>query len=166
MIVDVLLRLHLPLTSLRGQPYDSAANMSGAYKGAQALIRKHSPLALFVHCVAHCTNLVAQDSCDASPVVRDILQHINALGVLLHQSGKAKRALKDVVICANPDTSIEAIRPLCPTRWIVRVDALQTVMKQLGCILEAMDEIYDNRGDISAKQRACTLRYRLLWSFR
>ena len=89
--------------------------MSGAYKGAQALIRKHSPLELFIHCGAHCTNLVAHDSCDASPVVRDILQNINALGVLLHQPGKAKRALKDVVASANPDISIEAIRPLCPT---------------------------------------------------
>ena len=127
--------------------------MSGAYKGAQALVRKHSPLALSVHCGAHCTNLVAQDSCDAFPVVSDILQNINALGVLLHQSGKAKRALKDVVASANPDTSIEAIRPLCPTRWTVRVATLQTVMKQLGCILEAKDEIYHDRGDISAKAK-------------
>ena len=71
----------------------------------------------------------------------------------MHQSGKAKRALKDVVASANPDTSIEAIRPLCPTKWTVRVAALQTVMKQLGCILEAMDEIYDDRGDISAKAK-------------
>ena len=69
----------------------------------------------------------------------------------MHQSGKAKRALKDVAF-ANPDTSIEAIRP-CPTRWTVRVAALQTVMKQLGCILEAMDEIYDDRGDIAAKAK-------------
>ena len=37
MIVDVLLRSDLPITSLRGQPYDGAANMSGAYKGAQPL---------------------------------------------------------------------------------------------------------------------------------
>ena len=59
MIEGVLLRLDLSITSLRGQSDDGAANMSGAYQGAQALIRKHSPLALFVHCGAHCTNLVA-----------------------------------------------------------------------------------------------------------
>ena len=58
---------------------------------------------------------------------------------------------------ANPDISIEAIRPLCPTRRTVRVAALETVMKQLRCILEAMDEIYDDRGDISAKAKGlCT----------
>ena len=105
MIADVLLRLDQPLTSLRGKSYDGAANMSGEYKGAQALIRKHSPLALFVPCGAHWTNPVVQDSCNAYPVVRDILQNINALGVLLHQSGKVKRALKDEE-SANPDTSI------------------------------------------------------------
>ena len=86
MIEDVLVWLDLPITSLHGQCEDGATNMSGAYKGAQALIRKHSPLALFVHCEAHCTNLVAQDSCDAPPVVRDILVNSTALGVLLHQS--------------------------------------------------------------------------------
>ena len=80
--------------------------MSGAYNVAQALIRKHSPLALFVHCGAHCTNLVAQDSHDAFPVVRHILQNINILGVLLHPLDKAERALKEVVASANPDTSI------------------------------------------------------------
>ena len=38
----------------------------GAYKGAQAIIRKDQPLAVFVHCGAHCTNLVVNDACAAS----------------------------------------------------------------------------------------------------
>ena len=71
----------------------------------------------------------------------------------MHQSGKANEAMEDVVASANPDTSMKAVRPLCPTRWTVRVAALQTVLKQLGCILEAMDEIYDDRLDISAKAK-------------
>ena len=33
---DVLLRLNLPLSCLRGQTYDGAANMSGESKGVQA----------------------------------------------------------------------------------------------------------------------------------
>ncbi|KAJ4947458.1 hypothetical protein JOQ06_009493, partial [Pogonophryne albipinna] len=43
---DVLLRLNLPLSCLRGQTYDGAANMSGESKGVQALLREKQPLAL------------------------------------------------------------------------------------------------------------------------
>ena len=37
-VEDVLIRLNLPLAALRGQTYDGASNMSGQYKGCQALI--------------------------------------------------------------------------------------------------------------------------------
>lgn len=46
---DVLLRLNLPFSSLRGQTYDGAANMSGHLSGAQAHIRREQLLATFVH---------------------------------------------------------------------------------------------------------------------
>lgn len=38
MVEDVLLRLNLRILNLRGQTYDGAANMAGAYNGCQALI--------------------------------------------------------------------------------------------------------------------------------
>jgi hypothetical protein len=39
-VEDVLLRFDLPLSKLRGQTYDDAANMAGQYHGCQALISK------------------------------------------------------------------------------------------------------------------------------
>ena len=47
MLLDIFLRLNLPLSSLRGQTYDGASSMSGKYNGTQALITKQQPLALF-----------------------------------------------------------------------------------------------------------------------
>ncbi len=44
-VMDVLQRLNLPITGLRGQAYDGAANMAGKYNGAQAIVRKIQPLA-------------------------------------------------------------------------------------------------------------------------
>lgn len=67
--LDVLCRLNLPVSALRGQSYDGASNMSGTYSGTQALIREKQPLALYVHCGAHCVNLVTQKACLASRVV-------------------------------------------------------------------------------------------------
>ena len=53
MLLDVLIRLQLPIENLRSQTYDGAANMAGKFHGCQAEIKKHQPLARFVNCGAH-----------------------------------------------------------------------------------------------------------------
>ena len=44
MVFDVLMRLNLPLSGLRAQTYDGAANMSRAYNGCQAKVKEQQPL--------------------------------------------------------------------------------------------------------------------------
>lgn len=78
--VDVFLRLNLPMSGLRGQAYDGAANMSGKYTGAQAVLKRQHPLALYVHCGAHCLNLITQSACTASLLTRDSLLWIHGWG--------------------------------------------------------------------------------------
>lgn len=67
MAIDVLLRLNLPLSCLRGQTYDGAANMSGHTKGVQAVVQEKLTLALYVHCGPDCVNVVTQTACSSSP---------------------------------------------------------------------------------------------------
>jgi len=152
LILDALIRLDLPMRMVRGQTYDGASNMSGIYNGAQSLIRQTCPLATFVHCGSHCTNLVAQQACESSPVVRNALSLVNELGVLMHQSGKSKAVLQNIISSVNP-VSIEAIRPLCPTRWTIRVAAITTVLGQLRCLLDALNEISTGNGDTAIRAR-------------
>ncbi len=52
----------LDLKKLRGQAYDGAANMSGATRGAAAIIKEQYPLALYLHCASHCLNLAVVKS--------------------------------------------------------------------------------------------------------
>ncbi len=42
--------------------YDGATNMSGHFKGLQSRILHKDPKALYVHCQAHCLNLVLVES--------------------------------------------------------------------------------------------------------
>jgi hypothetical protein len=60
--------------------------MSGQYKGCQAIIREKQPLALYVHCGAHCINLVSLNVCEAVAPVRDVMQLLQELGSLFSQS--------------------------------------------------------------------------------
>lgn len=77
--------------------YDGADKMSG--------IKQEQPLALYVHCGAHCTNLIAQKACLASLLIRD---------ALVSQSGKFKTIHAAIAHAENP--SCTAVIPLCTTR--------------------------------------------------
>jgi len=90
MIEDVLVRLNLPISALRGQTYDGASSMAGQYNGCQALIRQKNSLALYVHCGAHCAKLVMEAVAVCSPHLRDAVQWVHELGTLSVQSGKFK----------------------------------------------------------------------------
>ena len=62
-------KLGLNIKDARGQSYDNASNMSGKYKGLQALLKNENPKIEFIPCAGHSLNLVgvnAVDSCEAA----------------------------------------------------------------------------------------------------
>ncbi len=93
-ILDVLLRLNLPVSGLRGQAYDGASNMAGKYSGAQAVIQRAQPLAPYIHCGAHCVNLITQQACSASSLVRNALDWKHDLGNLVSWKTSLKPLLQ------------------------------------------------------------------------
>ena len=63
-IFKVLDKNNIPLDDCRGQGYDNAANMSGAYKGVQSIIKTHNPLCIYSPCGCHSLNLCGADSAE------------------------------------------------------------------------------------------------------
>ena len=80
-VTDVLTRQALPIENVRAQTYDGAANMASQFNGCQAIISRQYPLAIFFHSAAHCANLVAEGTVDASLFIRDALSIVNEFGV-------------------------------------------------------------------------------------
>ncbi len=148
-ILEALHDHHLSLEMLRGQTYDGAGNMSGIYNGTQAKIRQKQPLALFVHCIAHCINLVTETSVGASLVVRDAIDMVNEVGVLSARSGKFQNLFKTA--SSDHYNKTTSLKPLCATRWTVRVKAICSVIDQYEAMLEALEEMADGIGDSSIK---------------
>ncbi|CAF4364576.1 unnamed protein product, partial [Didymodactylos carnosus] len=62
-ILNVMDVLEINLNDCRGQSYDNAANMSGAYSELQSRIRARNDLAIYVSCAIHSLNLI--DECAA-----------------------------------------------------------------------------------------------------
>ena len=93
MIEDSLVDLGLSVDDIRAQTYDSASNMSGEYRGCQAIISHKHSLALWFHCGAHCANLVAQNAASSIPQIRDAMAHVHELGLLYGRSIKYRAVL-------------------------------------------------------------------------
>lgn len=147
-IFDVLLRLQLPVSMLRGQAYDGASNMAGVYNGCQAIVREAQPLALYVHCGAHCANLVAEKTCMSVIIVRDAVNVVQELGAVFSSSLTARSIFARITF--ENDKSFK-IRPLCPTRWLVRVNALRALETQYTEVLATLQDLEESRNPISAK---------------
>ncbi|GFS85975.1 zinc finger MYM-type protein 1 [Trichonephila clavipes] len=66
-VLNFLNTLDINLVKCRGQGYDGAASMSGAYGGLQKLIKDKQQRANYVHCSTHNLNLVLNDACNNVP---------------------------------------------------------------------------------------------------
>ena len=58
LILSQFEHLNWPISKLRGQSYDGAANMSGQYNGVKTIIINRQPLTFYTQCGAHRTNVI------------------------------------------------------------------------------------------------------------
>ena len=64
-------------------------------------------------------------------IVREIVQLIN-------KSPKRKHLFSEKLI--THDSVHKGLKPLCPTRWTVRAEAMDAVLKQCKVIIETMEK--------------------------
>ena len=162
MIEGALLGYGLPISDVRGQCYDGAANMSGRYNGAQAVIKRAQPLALYVHCFAHCVNLVTEAMCKESKIIRNALGVCNEVGVLFSQSHHFRKKFAEL---AKTEGS-RKLRPLCPTRWTVRGSSVSALLTQLGAVIESLEDERTQAISMALALRSGTTVYGLVAALR
>ena len=150
-IEDALLRLNLSMNDCRGQCYDGASNMAGHISGVQAQIRQKCQKALFLHCCAHSLNLVVQDSTRCVSLIRDVLDFVKDLNTVIRASAKRFAIFQTIQagLCSSDSdsdgmhvtSSPTLLRPLCPTRWTVRAESMQSVVDNYRVIMLTLDTI-------------------------
>ena len=72
-IHDVLQRLNVSVSKLRGQCYDGVSAMSGSRGGVATKLQQEEPRAVYTHCYGHALNLACGDTIKKSKVMRDAL---------------------------------------------------------------------------------------------
>ena len=144
---DILLRFNLDIKKCRGQCYDGAANVAGHLNGLQAKIRDVEPRALFVHCFGHTLNLVVQDSMSAVANFRDSIHLFGNIVNFIRDSPKRLCCFEKF---QAPDAN--ALRPLCPTRWVLKQSTLSSVMDNYEELTNFLHEVTTtDKGESGAK---------------
>ena len=157
---DALQTLNLPFDAMRGQGYDGAANMSGIQNGLQAKVRAENAKALWIYCFGHNLNLVVQDSMEAVRDVENALEKMHGVINFIKKSSKRYEVFKEMVASAildNPRLDKRELRPLCPSRWVMRLPSIESLLLHYPTILAQLELLQDDRAlnsEIRAEARA------------
>ncbi|XP_050066583.1 52 kDa repressor of the inhibitor of the protein kinase-like [Aphis gossypii] len=108
-LLETLKNLRLNLEKMRGQGYDGAATMSGAFNGVQVIVRKKYPKALYTHCISHSLNLCLSDASKAQDI-RNAFGTVSECCAFFHYSAKRTHILKEKVLEINPKTQAHKLK--------------------------------------------------------
>ena len=138
-ILAHLSRIGVDLRKLVGQSYDGASTMAGHASGVQKRIRKKYLRAVFVHCAAHCLNLVINDQTRVS-IVRSTCDIIRETIRFFRESPKRRSSLE-----VN-------INLFSLTRWSQNYKTIRIFKSNFKLILDALASLMeDASGEIRAK---------------
>ena len=158
-IKDAFVRFQLSFSSLRGQTYDGASNMIGAKSGVATQIKAIEPNALETHCHAHSVSLAVKETTTKSKVLRDTLDTVGEMCVLIKFSPKREKQLeeiqKNVEVASSEDVGdVIKLDKLCLTRWTVRAKCLAKVIELYDCLFTLFDEcIQEGKLSVDIKSR-------------
>ncbi|XP_025414970.1 52 kDa repressor of the inhibitor of the protein kinase-like [Sipha flava] len=139
-IIQILKEKNLDLAQLRGQGYDGAANMSGAFKGVQSRIASLQPLAFYTHCANHRLNLVLSKA-STVPSIRNTVGIITNIYNFLRESALRTQLLSEKITELFPFQKAVKAKKLCETRWVERHDGILHFLEILPAIIVTLDEL-------------------------
>ncbi|XP_066984526.1 52 kDa repressor of the inhibitor of the protein kinase-like [Macrobrachium rosenbergii] len=151
-IVNELMRHNIDLFYMIGQGYDGASAMSGGIKGCQAIIREKYPAAVYIHCAAHCLNLVISKSSQV-PAIRNCWNDINEIVNFFHFSPQRIKCMENIIQKdeMEPSSQLLQLHKFSDTRWVERHDALIVFKRLLPYVIEALTDIASWKNDGNAR---------------
>ena len=151
MIKDVLLRLNLCITKARGQCYDGAAAISGCRSGVAKRIMDDEPKAIYTHCYGHFLDLAISDSVKRCDCINNALSITYEITKLIKKSPQREARFLHLKETLSPGTP--GVRVLCPTRWTIRAESLQSIIDNYTVLLETLQESLGATRDTEMRAR-------------
>ena len=134
-------------TQLIGQGYDGASVMSGKHSGVSARIQGLAKHAFYVHCNAHCLNLVIVDTVKALPDAQTFFSLLQRLYTYLSGS-YVHQKWQEIQRTMYPHDQPRELPKLSDVRWNCRFHACRNLMDRLPAVLRVLHDIdEENNGD-------------------
>ncbi|XP_065668089.1 52 kDa repressor of the inhibitor of the protein kinase-like [Hydra vulgaris] len=121
-LLNCVSNLNLDIKNCRGQGYDGASSVSGYINGLSAQVLNINSKTLYTHCHSHRLNISVCESCNVLLVCRENSQKFLEASILEREPQTHKKKLKDI----------------CRTRWIERIDGLNTFLEHYLSIFHAL----------------------------
>lgn len=127
--------------NLVGQGYDGAAVMSGKCSGVQTRVKQVAKYAFYIHCNAHCLNLVVVDCVKKVPEAGCFFSLLEKLYVFMSGSYVHQKWLEiQKEMFSGPPRELQR---LSDTRWACRYIACRNLMDRLPAAIRVLEEISD-----------------------
>lgn len=152
-ILDTLKQHGLDSKCIVSQGYDGASVMSGQCRGVQQRIKESAPQATYVHCYAHCLNLVLVDSTRNVSDASEFFTLMETLYVFMSTSRVHPIYLQQQSEL-HPGKQVRQLQRLSDTRWACRYFAVDAVCSTFDSIIKTLEILVD--GDNRSKATEAT----------
>lgn len=148
--------LKMDWTSVISVCFDGASTMSGCNNGVQAKCKEMRNEIMFVHCYAHCLNLVLVDACTSSTENRAVFNFFGIVQTLYcYLEGSTLRHAVFTALSKEAGSKLTTLKSLSTTRWACRAEAVKSVKANFDVIIDALQEIISttDKADATIKGR-------------
>ncbi|KAL6547370.1 hypothetical protein OROMI_023091 [Orobanche minor] len=166
-VCDALGRSNLDICNLRGQGYDGASNMRGAWNGLRALFLKDSPYAYYVHYFAHRLQLALVAACEKELSLWKFFSGLNCIVNLITASSKRQYQLRsaqaidiqNMVATCERDTGrganqIGNLQRPGKTRWSSHSESICGLIDMYGSVIIVLENIVLESSDNAMRGQA------------
>ena len=148
LLLETLNDLTLSLEDCRGQGYDGAGAVAGHINGLSAQILNLNKKALYSHCYSHRLNLAVCDSISI-PEVTKMLKLVKELSHFVNVYQTRNIPFEKNIKAFSSDTESRKAKlvDVCRTRWVDRVQGLDTFQELFVPFYRTLEEMNENEGN-------------------
>ena len=145
LILDALGELTLSIENCRGQGYDGAGAVAGHINGLVAQLLRLNRKVLYTYCYSHRLNLSVCDSL-AIVEVKNMLKHVNEVSHFIRVFQTRSIPFEKNIIVHLPDSETRKSKliDVCRTRWVERIEGLDTFQELFIPLFYTVDEMAVN----------------------
>ena len=132
--------------------------MAGTRSGVAKLVLAEEARAIYTHWYGHALNLACGNTIKKCRTMKDALDISHEIIKLIKKSPARDRCFEKIKSELAPDTP--GVWVLCPIRWMVRAEALQSALNNYTVLQELQVESLDQVKNSEMKDRILSVAYR------